>query len=84
MPRVSGPDLREAFCSPCGHRPRGVWLPRRTESSARSAGVAIDHARRYSSLEARDTELRRTVDALEATVEPEVQRGALRRAIECQ
>lgn len=51
---------------------------------ARLAGVAIDHARRYSTLEARHTELRRTVDALEATVEPEVQRGALRRAIECQ
>ena len=51
---------------------------------ARFAGVAIDHARRYSSLEAQHTELRRTVDALHATVEPEVQRGALRRAIECQ
>ena len=84
MPRVSSPDLRDAFCSPCGHRPRGVWLLRRTESPARFAGVAIDHARRYSSVEARDTERRRTVDALEATAEPEVERGALRRAIECQ
>jgi len=51
---------------------------------ARFAGVAIDHGRRYSTLEARHTELRRTVDGLEATVEPEVQRGALGRAIECQ
>jgi GAF domain-containing protein len=51
---------------------------------ARFAGVAIDHARRYSSLEARHTELRCAVDALHAAVEPGVQRGALRGAIECQ
>jgi signal transduction histidine kinase len=36
---------------------------------AQFAGVAIDHARRYSSLDARHTELRRTVDALDATLQ---------------
>jgi len=33
------------------------------------AGVAIDHARRYSGLESRHTDLRRTVGALEATLQ---------------
>ena len=33
------------------------------------AGVAIDHARRYSGLEARHTELTRSVDALDATMQ---------------
>jgi signal transduction histidine kinase len=33
------------------------------------AGVAIDHARRYSGLEAQHAELRRTVDALDATMQ---------------
>ncbi len=33
------------------------------------AAVAIDHARRYSGLEARHAELRRTVDALDATLQ---------------
>lgn len=51
---------------------------------ARFAGVAIDHARRYSSLEGRPTELRRTVDPLHATVEPEFSAGPMRRAIGCQ
>ena len=32
-------------------------------------GVAIDHARRYSGLEAQHAELRRTVDALDATMQ---------------
>ena len=36
---------------------------------AQFAGVAIDHARRYSGLETRHTELRRTVDALDATLQ---------------
>jgi hypothetical protein len=50
----------------------------------RFAGVAIDHARRCLSLEARHAERGRAVDALPAMVEREVQRGALRRGIECQ
>ena len=33
------------------------------------AGVAIDHARRYTGSESRRTELERTVDALEATIQ---------------
>jgi signal transduction histidine kinase len=33
------------------------------------AAVAIDHARRYTSLDARHTELRRNVDALDATLQ---------------
>ncbi|HSO98420.1 MAG TPA: GAF domain-containing sensor histidine kinase, partial [Solirubrobacteraceae bacterium] len=33
------------------------------------AGVAIDHAHRYTVLDARHTELRRTVDALDATLQ---------------
>jgi signal transduction histidine kinase len=36
---------------------------------AEFAGVAIDHARRYSSLEARHADLQRTVDALDATMQ---------------
>ena len=36
---------------------------------AEFAGVAIDHARRYSGLESRCVELRRTVDALDATLQ---------------
>ncbi len=36
---------------------------------AEFAGVAIDHARRYTDLEAQHTELRRTVDALDATMQ---------------
>lgn len=36
---------------------------------AEFAGVAIDHARRYTGSEQRRTELQRTVDALEATIE---------------
>ena len=36
---------------------------------AELAGVAIDHARRYSRLEARRAELQRTVDALDATMQ---------------
>src|ERR1700729_3749614 len=36
---------------------------------AEFAGVAIDHARRYSGLEAQHAELRRTVDALDATMQ---------------
>jgi signal transduction histidine kinase len=36
---------------------------------AEFAGVAIDHARRYSGLEAQHAELRRTVDALDATLQ---------------
>jgi len=36
---------------------------------AEFAGVAIDHARRYSGLESRHADLRRTVDALEATLQ---------------
>ena len=36
---------------------------------AEVAGVAIDHARRYSGLESRHAELAQTVDALEATIE---------------
>jgi two-component system, NarL family, sensor histidine kinase DevS len=36
---------------------------------AEFAGVAIDHARRYSGLEAQHTELKRTVDALDATMQ---------------
>jgi signal transduction histidine kinase len=36
---------------------------------AEFAGVAIDHARRYSRLDAQHTELRRTVDALDATMQ---------------
>jgi signal transduction histidine kinase len=36
---------------------------------AQFAGVAIDHARRYSGLEAQHSELRRTVDALDATMQ---------------
>ena len=36
---------------------------------AEFAGVAIDHARRYSGLESRYVELRRTVDALDATLQ---------------
>jgi GAF domain-containing protein len=39
------------------------------EVLAEFAGVAIDRARRYSGLESRHTELRRTVDALEATLQ---------------
>ncbi|MBV8217561.1 MAG: GAF domain-containing protein, partial [Solirubrobacterales bacterium] len=36
---------------------------------AEFAGVAIDHARRYSRLDAQHTELKRTVDALDATMQ---------------
>ena len=36
---------------------------------AEFAGVAIDHARRYSRLDAQHTELKRTVDALDATLQ---------------
>jgi signal transduction histidine kinase len=36
---------------------------------AEFAGVAIDHARRYSHLEAQHAELQRTVDALDATMQ---------------
>ena len=36
---------------------------------ARFAGVAIDHARRYSGLETRHNKLRRTVEALDATLQ---------------
>ncbi len=36
---------------------------------AEFAGVAIDHARRYSRLDAQHTELQRTVDALDATMQ---------------
>ena len=36
---------------------------------AQFAGVAIDHARRYSPLDARHTELQRTVEALDATMQ---------------
>ena len=36
---------------------------------AEFAGVAIDHARRYTGLEARHAELKRTVDALDATMQ---------------
>jgi signal transduction histidine kinase len=36
---------------------------------AEFAGVAIDHARRYSGLEARHANLQRTVDALDATMQ---------------
>jgi two-component system, NarL family, sensor histidine kinase DevS len=36
---------------------------------AQFAGVAIDHARRYSSLDARHSELKRTVEALDATLQ---------------
>ena len=36
---------------------------------AELAGVAIDHARRYSGSERRRTELQRTVDALDATIQ---------------
>ena len=36
---------------------------------AEFAAVAIDHARRYSGLEAQHTELKRTVDALDATMQ---------------
>jgi len=36
---------------------------------AEFAGIAIDHARRYSGLEARHVELQRTVDALDATLQ---------------
>ena len=36
---------------------------------AEFAGVAIDHARRYSGLEARHADLKRTVDALDATLQ---------------
>jgi signal transduction histidine kinase len=36
---------------------------------ARFAGVAIDHARRYSGLDARHTELRHTSDALDASLQ---------------
>jgi signal transduction histidine kinase len=36
---------------------------------AEFAGVAIDHARRYSGLEAQHADLRRTVDALDATMQ---------------
>ena len=36
---------------------------------AEFAGVAIDHARRYSLLDAQHTELKRTVDALDATMQ---------------
>ena len=36
---------------------------------AEFAGVAIDHARRYSRLDAQHTELKRTVDALDATID---------------
>jgi signal transduction histidine kinase len=36
---------------------------------AEFAGVAIDHARRYSGLETQHAELRRTVDALDATIQ---------------
>jgi signal transduction histidine kinase len=39
------------------------------EQLAEFAAVAIDHARRYSGLEARHSDLRRTVDALEATLQ---------------
>ena len=36
---------------------------------AEFAGVAIDHARRYSRLDSQHTELKRTVDALDATLQ---------------
>jgi len=36
---------------------------------AQFAGVAIDHARRYSRLNTQHTELKRTVDALDATIQ---------------
>ena len=36
---------------------------------AKLAGVAIDHARRYSGLDARHTELRHTADALDASLQ---------------
>ena len=36
---------------------------------AEFAGVAIDHARRYSRLDAQHTDLKRTVDALDATMQ---------------
>jgi signal transduction histidine kinase len=36
---------------------------------AQFAGVAIDHARRYSSLDAQHNELKRTVEALDATLQ---------------
>jgi two-component system, NarL family, sensor histidine kinase DevS len=39
------------------------------EVLAKFAGVAIDHARRYSGLESRHADLRRAVDALEATLQ---------------
>jgi len=39
------------------------------ELLAEFAGVAIDHARRYSRLDARHTQLQRTVDGLDATVQ---------------
>jgi signal transduction histidine kinase len=39
------------------------------ELLAEFAGVAIDHARRYSGLQERHSDLRRTVDALEATLQ---------------
>jgi signal transduction histidine kinase len=42
---------------------------RAVELLAEFAGVAIDHARRYSGLQERHSDLRRTVDALEATLQ---------------
>ena len=42
---------------------------RAVELLADFVGVAIDHARRYSGLAARHAELRRTVDALDATMQ---------------
>jgi GAF domain-containing protein len=42
------------------------------------AGMAIDHARRFAGSKRRSTELRRTVDALEATIET-LARSAARR-----
>jgi two-component system, NarL family, sensor histidine kinase DevS len=50
---------------------------RAVEVLAGFAGVAIDHARRYSGLESRHAELRGTVDALEATL-PSPGRWAVR------
>jgi signal transduction histidine kinase len=42
---------------------------RTVELLAEFAGVAIDHARRYSGVEARRAELQRTVEALDATLQ---------------
>ena len=73
VPGRAGPGRRGAVREPVPDRKAGAEFTAEDEEAvvllAEFAGVAIDHARRYTGSEQRRAELQGTVNALEATIE---------------